>query len=65
MSFEILKRGNFRCTGGMVGVESQLTNLASVTQVIDPKLHAHLGTLLYILLSSVRYQNNFIDPAEL
>ncbi|KAL8510553.1 hypothetical protein ACS0TY_017395 [Phlomoides rotata] len=35
-------RGNFRGTDRSVGVESQLTNLASVTQVIDPKLHQHL-----------------------
>ncbi|KAL3636797.1 hypothetical protein CASFOL_019096 [Castilleja foliolosa] len=38
-------RGNFRCTGDSVGVESQLVNLASVTQVIDPKLHQHLDTI--------------------
>ncbi|KAI7985813.1 DNA topoisomerase 2 [Camellia lanceoleosa] len=41
--FEILKRANFRCTESSVGVETQLNNLASVTQVIDPKLHQHLG----------------------
>ncbi|OIW08303.1 hypothetical protein TanjilG_02979 [Lupinus angustifolius] len=35
-------RGNFRCTDNSVGVEAQLTNLASITQVIDPKLHEHL-----------------------
>ncbi|XP_057472491.1 rab GTPase-activating protein 22-like [Actinidia eriantha] len=38
-------RGNFRCTESSVGVESQLSNLASITQVIDPKLHQHLETL--------------------
>ncbi|KAM7280903.1 hypothetical protein ACFE04_008037 [Oxalis oulophora] len=38
-------RGNFRCTERSVGVESQLSNLASVTQVIDPKLHQHLDAL--------------------
>ncbi|XP_022735207.1 TBC1 domain family member 15-like [Durio zibethinus] len=38
-------RGNFRCTEGSVGVETQLSNLAAVTQVIDPKLHQHLETL--------------------
>ncbi|KAL6538404.1 hypothetical protein OROGR_012392 [Orobanche gracilis] len=38
-------RGNFRCTDSSVGVESQLINLASVTQVVDPKLHQHLETL--------------------
>ncbi|KAK7290825.1 hypothetical protein RIF29_05547 [Crotalaria pallida] len=35
-------RGNFRCTGSSVGVEAQLSHLASITQVIDPKLHKHL-----------------------
>lgn len=39
----ILKRGNFKCTESSVGVEMQLSNLATVTQVIDPKLHKHLG----------------------
>ncbi|CAN4104062.1 unnamed protein product [Withania somnifera] len=38
-------RGNFRCTERSIGVEAQLSNLASVTQVIDPKLHHHLETL--------------------
>lgn len=38
-------RGNFRCTESSVGVESQLSTLASVTQVLDPKLHQHLETL--------------------
>ncbi|KAG8386159.1 hypothetical protein BUALT_Bualt03G0120100 [Buddleja alternifolia] len=38
-------RGNFRCTENSVGVEAQLGNLASVTQVLDPKLHQHLETL--------------------
>ncbi|XP_068668270.1 rab GTPase-activating protein 22-like [Aristolochia californica] len=38
-------RGNFRCTENSVGVESQLSSLASVTQVLDPKLHQHLETL--------------------
>ncbi|KAK4750627.1 hypothetical protein SAY87_004109 [Trapa incisa] len=38
-------RGNFKCTDRSVGVESQLNNLASVTQVIDPKLHQHIDHL--------------------
>ncbi|KAL6314120.1 hypothetical protein AAG906_011859 [Vitis piasezkii] len=38
-------RGNFRCTDSSVGVETQLSNLALITQVIDPKLHQHLETL--------------------
>lgn len=47
-SFERLMRrlrGNFRCTESSVGVEAQLSNLAAITQVIDPKLHQHLETL--------------------
>ncbi|XP_010443055.1 PREDICTED: TBC1 domain family member 15-like [Camelina sativa] len=38
-------RGNFRDTGRSVGVEAQLTHLASITQIIDPKLHHHLEKL--------------------
>ncbi|XP_027929387.1 GTPase-activating protein GYP7-like isoform X2 [Vigna unguiculata] len=38
-------RGNFRCTESSVGVTAQLNELASVTQVIDPKLHNHLELL--------------------
>ncbi|OAY67284.1 TBC1 domain family member 15-like [Ananas comosus] len=38
-------RGNFRCTEKSVGVENQLQSLASITQVLDPKLHQHLETL--------------------
>nr|KAJ0197322.1 hypothetical protein LSAT_V11C700385090 [Lactuca sativa] len=38
-------RGNFRCTGNSVGVETQLDSLANVTQVVDPKLHSHLEHL--------------------
>ncbi|KAL1325380.1 hypothetical protein HN51_035445 [Arachis hypogaea] len=38
-------RGNFRCTDSSVGVEAQLTNLAEITQIIDPKLHQHLEHL--------------------
>ena len=45
---EFLKRGNFRCTDSSVGVEAQLSNLASVTQVVDPKLHKHLGIFLHM-----------------
>lgn len=39
----MFKRGNFRCTERSVGVENQLQTLASITQVVDPKLHQHLG----------------------
>ncbi|XP_074302493.1 uncharacterized protein LOC141634088 [Silene latifolia] len=38
-------RGNFRSTGRSVGVEAQLSNLAAITQIVDPKLHQHLETL--------------------
>lgn len=43
-----LKRGNFRCTESSVGVEAQLSNLATVTQIIDPKLHQHLGMFIFL-----------------
>ncbi|KAE9458198.1 hypothetical protein C3L33_09903, partial [Rhododendron williamsianum] len=46
-------RGNFRCTENSIGVEAQLSKLASITQVIDPKLHQHLGVPgeeIYVLI---------------
>lgn len=45
-----MKRGNFRCIGNSIGVEAQLGNLASITQVIDPKLHQHLGKSYKLLV---------------
>ncbi|KAK6132901.1 hypothetical protein DH2020_033381 [Rehmannia glutinosa] len=42
---DILLMVSLLCTDSSVGVESQLINLASVTQVVDPKLHQHLETL--------------------
>ncbi|KAL5197223.1 hypothetical protein ABZP36_000735 [Zizania latifolia] len=38
-------RGNFKCTDQSVGVANQLQYLASIIQVLDPKLHDHLETL--------------------
>ncbi|KAL0916920.1 hypothetical protein M5K25_014474 [Dendrobium thyrsiflorum] len=38
-------RGNFKCTDKSVGVENQLQSLASITQLLDPKLHQHLEKL--------------------
>ncbi|XP_020577611.1 GTPase-activating protein GYP7-like [Phalaenopsis equestris] len=38
-------RGNFKCTEKSVGVENQLQSLASITQLLDPKLHQHLEKL--------------------
>ncbi|GMJ05134.1 hypothetical protein like AT4G27100 [Hibiscus trionum] len=38
-------RGNFRCTETSIGVVTQLNHLATVTQVINPKLHRHFETL--------------------
>ncbi|KAK6132924.1 hypothetical protein DH2020_033308 [Rehmannia glutinosa] len=49
---DILLMVSLLCTDSSVGVESQLINLASVTQVVDPKLHQHLefsfGDSLYL-----------------
>ncbi|GAA0169060.1 GTPase-activating protein [Lithospermum erythrorhizon] len=66
-------RGNFRCTDTSVGVESQLENLASVTQVIDPKLHQHLehlggGNYLFavrMLMVCFRREFSFCDSLYL
>ncbi|KAF2572852.1 hypothetical protein F2Q70_00005004 [Brassica cretica] len=37
-------RGNLRSTGRSVGAEAQLTHLATITQIIDPKVHYLLET---------------------
>ncbi|KAL8144340.1 hypothetical protein V2J09_017372 [Rumex salicifolius] len=66
-------RGNFRCNGGMVGVEAQLTNLAAVTQIIDPKLHNHLDKLgggdylfaIRMLMVLFRREFSFVDSLYL
>jgi hypothetical protein len=49
--YDFLQRGNFRCTDNTVGVEAQLNNLALITQVIDPKLHQHIGISLNLSFS--------------
>ncbi|XP_031482838.1 uncharacterized protein LOC116252604 [Nymphaea colorata] len=38
-------RGNFRSTRTSIGVQSELTRLASIVRSVDPKLHQHLETL--------------------
>ncbi|KAK4778757.1 hypothetical protein SAY86_006285 [Trapa natans] len=66
-------RGNFRCTGSSVGVESQLNNLALITQVIDPKLHQHIehlggGDYLFavrMLMVQFRREFSFCDSLYL
>lgn len=56
---ELLQRGNFRCTNGSVGVEAQLSTLASITQVIDPKLHKHLGIFLHMCFCIYFWSNEY------
>ncbi|XWS09849.1 hypothetical protein CRYUN_Cryun39dG0024700 [Craigia yunnanensis] len=63
-------RGNFRCTESSVGVETQLSNLAAGTQVIDPKLHQHLcrGDYLFafrMLMVLFRREFSFCDSLYL
>ncbi|OVA19200.1 Rab-GTPase-TBC domain [Macleaya cordata] len=38
-------RGNFKCTKSSIGVQSQLSTLAAIVKVVDPKLHRHLEDL--------------------
>ncbi|KAI3960138.1 hypothetical protein MKW98_016862 [Papaver atlanticum] len=38
-------RGNYKCTKNSVGVQSQLSTLAEVLRVVDPKLHQHIEDL--------------------
>ncbi|CAF1777589.1 unnamed protein product, partial [Brassica napus] len=61
-------RGNFRSTGRSVGVEAQLTHLSSITQIIDPKLHQHLGDYLCairMLMVQFRREFSFCDSLYL
>ncbi|CAN6889508.1 unnamed protein product [Brassica oleracea var. botrytis] len=65
--FERLMR-NFRSTGRSVGVEAQLTHLSSITQIIDPKLHQHLGDYLCairMLMVQFRREFSFCDSLYL
>ncbi|KAK2984603.1 hypothetical protein RJ640_029109 [Escallonia rubra] len=38
-------RENFRCSTSSIGVQSQLSTLAQIINVVDPKLHHHLEEL--------------------
>ncbi|KAK3028130.1 hypothetical protein RJ639_038991, partial [Escallonia herrerae] len=38
-------RENFRCSTSSIGVQSQLSTLAQIINVVDPKLHRHLEEL--------------------
>ncbi|XP_010538042.1 PREDICTED: TBC1 domain family member 15-like isoform X2 [Tarenaya hassleriana] len=66
-------RGNFRSTGRSVGVEAQLTHLAAITQVVDPKLHHHLENLgggdylfaIRMLMVQFRREFSFCDSLYL
>ncbi|KAH0879098.1 hypothetical protein HID58_066492 [Brassica napus] len=65
--FERLMR-NFWSTGRSVGVEAQLTHLSSITQIIDPKLHQHLGDYLCairMLMVQFRREFSFCDSLYL
>ncbi|WZZ59755.1 hypothetical protein YC2023_059862 [Brassica napus] len=51
-----------------VGVEAQLTHLSSITQIIDPKLHQHLGDYLCairMLMVQFRREFSFCDSLYL
>ncbi|XP_043691718.1 rab GTPase-activating protein 22-like isoform X2 [Telopea speciosissima] len=37
-------RGNFKTSVSSIGVQSQLSTLAEIIKVVDPKLHQHLGS---------------------
>lgn len=41
-----VKRDNFSCTDKEVGVQKQLSVLATLLKVLDPKLHQHIGTAI-------------------
>ncbi|XP_043707774.1 rab GTPase-activating protein 22 [Telopea speciosissima] len=38
-------RGNFKTSASSIGVQSQLSTLAEIIKVVDPKLHQHLENL--------------------
>ncbi|XP_077229145.1 ypt/Rab-GAP domain of gyp1p superfamily protein isoform X3 [Tasmannia lanceolata] len=66
-------RGNFRCTTSSIGVQSQLSTLASVIKIVDPKLHQHLenldgGEYLFafrMLMVLFRREFSFVDAMYL
>lgn len=42
-----MQRGNFISTSTSIGVRAQLTTLSTIMKSVDPKLHEHLGTVIW------------------
>ena len=42
-----MQRGNFQSTSSSIGVRAQLTTLSTIMKSVDPKLHEHLGTVIW------------------
>lgn len=49
-----LQRGNFVSSSTSIGVRSQLTILSSVMKAVDPKLHEHLGRVVWSQILFIR-----------
>ncbi|KAK1266897.1 hypothetical protein QJS04_geneDACA015268 [Acorus gramineus] len=66
-------RGNFKSTRSSIGVQSQLSVLASIMKAVDPKLHQHLenldgGEYLFafrMLMVLFRREFSFVDALYL
>ncbi|KAJ4968563.1 hypothetical protein NE237_015264 [Protea cynaroides] len=66
-------RGNFKTTGSSIGVQSQLSTLAEIIKVVDPKLHRHIENLdggeyvfaFRMLMVLFRRELSFIDAIYL
>lgn len=64
MGFYLLnmQRGNFISTSTSIGVRAQLTTLSTIMKSVDPKLHEHLGTVIwnYMLMGWLKESNIYI-----
>lgn len=53
-SYLLQQRENFKSSSNSLGVQSQLSTLAQIVKIVDPKLHRHLGkSFLFFVYSSV------------
>ena len=59
-----IQRGNFQSTSTSIGVRAQLTTLSTIMKSVDPKLHEHLGTVIWSYMFTGRLKESNIHILE-